>query len=304
VRNRSERYWPRKSDSCPRSIKPFLKWAGGKRWLASTIAGLLTAKGRYFEPFLGSGAVFFSLGSRNAVLSDVNHDLISTFVAIRDDASAVIRQLSQLCVNKRTFGQFQKRVPNDAVDQAVRFLYLNRTAFNGLYRVNLRGQFNVPFGCKEGTRLCDAEGLRACSRALQAATLHSVDFRVPLANVRPLDCLYIDPPYTVKHDQNGFRRYNERIFSWKDQLDLAHMLNQLASEGTKIIVSNSFHQEVAALYDRRNFHLVVLERQSRMAADTNHRGLCRELLLVSDSISEPSKLATVFNQVVGSRVLS
>jgi DNA adenine methylase len=273
--------------------KPFLKWPGGKRWFRQIIAGLFTGT-RYFEPFLGGGAVFFTLQPQKAILSDTNRDLISAFVAVRDEAEAVVRRLSQLQISKATFRRIRASSPVGDIDRAVRLIYLNRTAFNGIYRVNLDGKFNVPFGCKEGTKVCDAVGIRACSLALKHSAIHAVDFRVMLRKVRPSDALYVDPPYTVKHNNNGFRRYNERLFSWTDQMELALKLSKLARDGVQIVVSNSCHKEVRALYPRRHFTAIEVERSSCMAADVAYRGDCKELLLISRSVAETSNLKMVF----------
>jgi DNA adenine methylase len=287
-----------------KSMKPFLKWPGGKRWLADTMANLFSNTGRYIEPFLGAGAVFFALQPRKALLSDVNKDLMSAFQAVRDDAGLVIRQLSRLGINKKTFRNFRVSAPNDVLNRAIRLIYLNRTAFNGIYRVNFKGEFNVPFGCKKNTKICDAERIRGCSHALKGTILHCVDFRVMLEQVRPDDAVFIDPPYTVKHDNNGFRRYNERIFSWKDQVDLAQELNRLAGSGTQIVVSNALHREILALYSRRNFTALEVKRSSCMAADSLYRGKCDELLLVSRSIAGSTDIPMVLNKTrVTGRIL-
>lgn len=268
------------------TVQPFLKWPGGKRWLAGTIARLVDPTRTYVEPFLGAGAVFFALQPSKAILSDVNGDLISAFIAVRDNADAVIRRLSRLKINKQTFREIRTTKPKTVLDRAVRLIYLNRTAFNGIFRVNRDGEFNVPFGCKKGTKVCDSARLRSCSRALNGITARSSDFLVALESASSLDALYIDPPYTVKHADNGFRRYNERIFSWKDQVELALKINRLAASGAQVVVSNSSHKEVAALYLRTNFKAVEVQRSSCMAADAAYRGKCKELLLISRSITE------------------
>lgn len=277
--------------------QPFLKWPGGKRWLAETVARLFDPNRRYVEPFLGAGAVFFALQPRKAFLSDVNDDLIASFIAVRDNPEAVIRRLSKLRINKQTFRGIRSAVPKTVLDRGVRLIYLNRTAFNGIFRVNRGGEFNVPFGCKKGTKLCDAGRIRSCSRILKGITAQSADFLVALEKASVLDALYVDPPYTVKHDNNGFRRYNERIFSWKDQIELALKINNLAASGAQIVVSNSSHSEVAALYSRANFRAVEVQRSSCMAADAAHRGKCKELLLISRSINESTATKALLDEM-------
>jgi DNA adenine methylase len=265
----------------------FLKWAGGKRWLASRLGQIvgtpLTA--RLVEPFLGSGSVFFAVKPTIALLADSNAELIATFRGVRKDPEGVLEDLSQLQIDKTVFDRMRAQRPRADRDRAVRLIYLNRTAFNGLYRVNQKNEFNVPFGCKPGTKLADLAAITAASKALQAATLRCQDFRETLKEVRTEeDIVYIDPPYTVKHDCNGFRRYNNNIFSWKDQEDLAALAGALAANGAKVIVSNAHHHEVRRLYPSTLFHAAALERATRMAADSLQRGSCMEWLLVSKKL--------------------
>jgi len=266
---------------------PFLKWAGGKRWLAPRLGAVLNApiNLRFVEPFLGSGAVFFFLQPEKAFLADSNPELIATYRAVRDNPEEVIRRLGRLTIRKNVFKTLRRSSPRSDISRAVRLIYLNRTAFNGLYRVNQRGEFNVPFGCKPGTKPCDPEALRNASRMLSRAEITCQDFRETLQAASPSrDVIYVDPPYTVKHDNNGFRRYNDRIFTWADQEELARLLVNLAIAGAKILVSNAHHSAVRRLYPSTLFHAVALQRATCMAADSLRRGTCDEALLVSDGL--------------------
>lgn len=272
---------------------PFLKWAGGKRWLAPKLVALLgrPVKFRFVEPFLGSGAAFFFLQSPRSLLADSNPELMAAFRAVRDSHEEVIRRLLKMTVHKEVFDRVRCSRPRSDVGRAVRLIYLNRTAFNGLYRVNRAGGFNVPFGCKPGTRLCDPESLRCAAGLLKHAELKCQDFRETLASVSlASDVLYVDPPYTVKHDNNGFRRYNELIFTWEDQQELAQRLLGLATNGAQIVVSNANHREIRNLYPLSLFHAVPLQRATCMAADPLQRGFCDEVLFVSKAVS-PSRRA-------------
>jgi len=269
------------------SALPFLKWAGGKRWLASRLGAIIGTPltGRLVEPFLGSGSVFFALKPTASLLADSNRELIAAFRGVRKDPDGVLSALSQLQIDKEYFQQMRTTRPKADVDRAVRLIYLNRTAFNGLYRVNRKNEFNVPFGCKPGTKLVDKAIVVSASKALYSATLKCQDFRDTLEEVKSdEDIVYIDPPYTVKHDSNGFRRYNDNIFTWKDQEDLAKLSNKLAANGAKIVISNAHHQEVRKLYSSALFHAAALERSTCMAADSFQRGSCMEWLIVSRSL--------------------
>lgn len=274
-----------KKKSDPRGSRshaaPFLKWAGGKRWLAPHLANLLGHTTRFVEPFVGSGAVFFTVAPKAGVLSDVNADLVAAFQIVRDHPELLIARLSRLRITSGTFERMRSWRPNSDLDRAVRLIYLNRTAFNGLYRVNRKGEFNVPFGCKEGTRVCDQETIRAASTALANAKIVRQDFRSALVRARSDDVVYADPPYTVKHDNNGFRRYNEKIFSWDDQRDLAELLSTVVLKGARVIVSNAHHDTIRAMYPRKLFQAFIVARTTCMAGDARKRGVCLEWLLVS-----------------------
>lgn len=272
-------------EEVPPHTKPFIKWAGGKRWLARSLSGLFRdVEGRYIEPFVGSGACFFlTCVSKAAILSDMNDELMATYLAVRDHSELLIRRLSSLEINRRTFETMRLIKPGSHVGRATRFIYLNRTAFNGLYRVNRHGQFNVPFGCKPTTKLCNPDVIRACSKRLANAELLTCDFEGTLADIRTNDIVYLDPPYTVKHNTNNFRRYNRRIFSWDDQIRLARQASTLAKRGVRVIVTNALHRHVRDLYSDTMFARFSLTRPTNMAATIENRGSCEELILVSRS---------------------
>lgn len=268
------------------SAGPFLRWAGGKRWLSPLLAAIAPPTPKsYVEPFLGAGSAFFALQPQSAVLADANSDLIETYETLRDYPEAVIRSLRRRRCDPDYFAVVRARMPADPITRASRFIFLNRTAFNGLYRVNGRGEFNVPYGCKPGTVLCDAAGLRAASRALTKTRLRAASFAEVLNYVNTTSLVYLDPPYTVAHNNNGFVRYNERLFRWQDQLDLAAWARVHAAGGGPVIVSNAAHDDVVRHYPKRLFLRFALSRSSRMAADPVHRRAFTELLLVSRALT-------------------
>jgi DNA adenine methylase len=268
-------------------VKPFLKWAGGKRWLADAVAPLLIPKsGRYVEPFLGGGSVFFNVECNQAWLSDINPELVNTYRVVRDHPEELIWLLKNLSISAGLFQRVRAEKCVSDIARAARILYLNRTAFNGLYRVNRQGEFNVPFGCKVGTRTVDAEVIFECSSKLRQAVLMVSDFRAPLSAITSGDTVFLDPPYTVRHDNNGFRRYNERIFSWGDQIALAQEAKRLARSGTTVVITNAAHAEVLALYPRKTFRAYIASRPTNMAANGSARGLCKEAIVMSESAVE------------------
>ena len=205
-------------------------------------------RGRYFEPFLGGGAVFFSFRPWPATLSDVNTDLINAYQQVRDNPEGIINRLRHMRIDCTIYSTIRATRPRSPLSRAVRLLYLNRTAFNGVYRVNRRGEFNVPFGCKDGTVLCDPSLIRSASSALQNRTILVADFESIIDCASKHDVVYADPPYTTRHDNNGFRRYNECLFSWSDQERLAEACRRATRRGVTVFISNAAHTEIASLY--------------------------------------------------------
>lgn len=266
--------------------EPFLKWPGGKRWVASTIADLIRPRlsGTYYEPFLGGGAVFFALSPLTAVLSDINQDLINTYQIVKTDPEGVIRRVKSYPVSKKQYYVIRDSSYDDPLDQAARFLYLNRTAFGGMYRLNKAGKFNVPYGGGERTPapLWKNKLVSRASVALSAAQLIARDFEEALSSAASGDAVYCDPTYTVAHDRNGFIRYNESNFSWSDQKRLAVAAAMAADRGAFVIVSNAHHPSLRELYPSARGR--VLTRASRMSINPTKRREVQEYLLVMDGI--------------------
>ncbi|MEO0509696.1 MAG: Dam family site-specific DNA-(adenine-N6)-methyltransferase [Verrucomicrobiota bacterium] len=264
-------------------MKPFLKWAGGKRWLMSNHRELIPEfSGRFIEPFVGSGAVFFTVLPSKGILGDYNQELINTYLALKNNPTLVRKHLKAHAEKHSDSYYYQVRsnAPRGIYSQAARMIYLNRTCFNGLYRVNLRGEFNVPKGTKNTVLLPD-DDFSAISSALKGVTFINDDFEVTLSHYKEGDVIYVDPPYTVKHNNNAFVKYNERIFSWEDQERLANMLTQLAESGAKIVISNADHAAVRNLYGNTCWIKDSLSRATVLASDSARRGKTTELLVRS-----------------------
>lgn len=263
-----------------RAIVPFLKWAGGKRWLIRSHSTLfdMSPRSRYVEPFLGSGAIFFSLLPKRAMLNDVNGELISTYAAIRDEWKKVARALSRhhRKHSAEYYYHVRSSVPRDLISLAARFIYLNRTCFNGIYRVNQRGEFNVPIGTKTSVVL-NTDDFEAVANALYGVTLRSDDFEVIIDSCGRGDFIFADPPYTVKHNNNGFVKYNERLFSWSDQERLSACLRRAAKRGASIVVSNADHSSIRELYS--GCEILTLSRYSVMASESARRKVTSEILV-------------------------
>lgn len=259
--------------------RPFLRWAGGKRWLLPHLVELLPATfGRYYEPFAGSAALYFLLETQPAVLGDTCRPLIQTLEAVRDDVEGVLARLADWPVDRGTFDEVKALEPQGAAAAAARFIYLNHTCWNGLYRVNARGEFNVPYGRPKSQRVVDAENLRDCARALDRQTLLVAgDFATVAAGAGPGDLVYFDPPYVTGHNNNGFVDYNEILFSWSDQLRLARLAKDLDSRGVHVVISNANHDAVLALFE--SFEVIRVARHSTIAGSTAARQPTSEVLI-------------------------
>ena len=262
-------------------ILPFLKWAGGKRWLVSARPELFQFREeRFIEPFLGSGAVFFHVRPQRAILSDVNPELVSTYATIKDRWPAVQHALQRHARSHSNDYYYTVRsvtLVDDEVQKAARFIYLNRTCWNGLYRVNRRGQFNVPIGTKTSVTL-PTDDFQATSLVLAGAKLYCRDFNETIESATEDDFLFVDPPYTVKHNLNGFIKYNENLFSWDDQVRLKEALVRADKRGVRILMTNADHASIHDLY-RGAFRLESVSRSSVLAGGIHGRGKVTELLV-------------------------
>ena len=274
-----------------KTVKPFLRWAGGKQWISNRLSKLIfPAHGTYYEPFLGGGSLYFAAQPPRAILSDVNQRLIETYTRLRDTPLELIDILAMWANNEHTYYKVRQMDFDDAIARAAQFIYLNRTCWNGLYRVNKQGKFNVPFG-HHGRTVFDPQHLIAVSQSLKKAELYQADFNQILKRAREGDFIYLDPPYTSLHGSNGFRQYNERLFSWHDQQRLGRTATRLAERGCKVVVSNADHEPVVELYP--GFSYTRVPRHSILAARSEFRRVTSELVLASD----PTTLRLMFNEV-------
>ncbi len=260
-------------------IEPMLKWAGGKRWLvASKRSAFPKVDGAHIEPFVGSGAAFFALEPRRAILSDLNHRLMETYLVVKEDVGLFERYFRGFAAqhSPEFYYELRKKKFRSAVKRAAQFVYLNRVCFNGIYRENLKGEFNVPIGSKTSA-LLETDNFPAVSELLSGAQLMTGDFEAAVDLAGRNDFLYIDPPYTTKHNLNGFIKYNQKIFSWDDQVRLAEALLRASGRGVKILVSNADHVDVRSLYEDA-FYLSSVPRNNVIAAQSSFRGRTSELL--------------------------
>lgn len=265
-------------------MTPFLKWPGGKRWFVARHTELLPKQfKRYIEPFLGSGAVFFLLQPRKAILGDINPDLIATYQGIRNDWPRLRRSLQrhQRLHGHNYYYKIRDLRPADPVEQAARMIYLNRTCFNGIYRVNLNGRFNVPKGTKDKVIL-STDDFEALSRLLSTACLRVSDFEALVDSAGQEDFIFADPPYTVRHNNNAFIKYNENLFSWHDQVRLAAALGRACARGAKIVATNANHKSIREMYGDNGFKLTTVSRFSPISASAQSRRQFEELIIIGN----------------------
>ena len=255
-------------------FRPFLRWAGGKRWLARVLAPLLSSRlskgGTYFEPFLGSGAIFFALQPERAVLSDLNEELIITFIEVAQRPQAIVERLSKMPTTREEYECILLWKPKLFLDRAVRFIYLNRNGYGGLYRENKRGIFNVPYGGGERNHkllISDGTLLRAASALLQPhIELIVSDFGRILTRAGSGDVVYCDPTYrAVTHRQ--FDRYGRVIFGWEDQERLARLATEACERGATVVLSNTLCNGVRELY--RKASVVEVSRRKGLGPEGN-----------------------------------
>jgi DNA adenine methylase len=251
-------------------VAPLLKWPGGKRLLLKYILPLVPLHyNRYYEPFVGGGALFFTLQPSRSILADSNEDLINCYQQVRDNPHVVISHLRKMKNSKEDYYAIRASHYRSKTKQAARLIYLMTLSFNGIHRVNERGEFNVPYGYNTEAIICDKAKILAISTALSSAKLIHRDFASVVSDAAPEDLIYFDPPYTVAHKNNGFVKYNAKIFSWDDQERLAKVAANLATQGCHVIISNADHPSVAELY--RGFTMQRIVRSSLIAASADAR---------------------------------
>jgi len=240
---------------------------------------------RYFEPFVGGGAMFFNLYASDkdvkAFLGDLNAELINCYASVRDDVDAVIRNLKKHRNEREYFNHVRSldTAKLNEAQRAARIIYLNKTCFNGLYRVNRRGQFNVPFGSYKNPRTCDEDNLKAAQTAFKNTQLHCGHFKEILKQARRGDFIYLDPPYQPLSATANFTSYTSRCFGSSDQEELARVYRDLDKRGCYLMLSNSDNELIHELYSHFNIKTIYATRAINCKGD--RRGRISELLVMN-----------------------
>jgi DNA adenine methylase len=266
-----------------KAARPFLKWSGGKTQLLPELLKRVPADyRRYHELFLGGGALFFALRPKVAYLNDLNEELINAYRVIRDSVEALVDELDsgRYRNDAATFYQIRSERPTGEVYRAARTVYLNKTCFNGLFRVNKNGGFNAPFGKYKNPTICDQENLRAVSAALQGVHLWSQDFENASVgmNVVEGDFVYIDPPYVPLSATSNFTAYTASGFGFEQQVFLRDLALHLKNRGVHVLLSNSGSPLVEELYGK-NFTLEPVAARRSINSAGEKRGPVKEYLI-------------------------
>jgi DNA adenine methylase len=280
------------TDNSKRQLAPFVKWAGGKTSLLQHLISYTPLHlTEYYEPFLGGGALFLKICGHNigfiAHLSDANEELISAYRVIKESPEELIHLLSTLQAEYDSAGDksayfYKKRewLPSDRVESAARLIFLNKTCFNGLYRVNSKGEFNVPFGRYKKPRILNSENIRAVSHVLRntKAELCGADYKDALVGCKRDDFIYLDPPYQPLSETSNFTDYTPGGFSEQDQVELAEEFGKLVGRGCTVLLSNSDTAMTRYLYHDFEIRNVIANRPIN-SVGTGRKGY-KELIVI------------------------
>lgn len=267
-------------------IKSPLRWAGGKTWLTKTIDNYLPKSfNDYYEPFLGGAAITLYLANKGLLkkevfLSDCNSKLIEFYLVVKDNPVELMESLLRFENSKEFYYVERQKIYDNLIDRAAQFFFLNKTSFNGIYRENLKGVYNVPYGNKSYKQLFDFKLIEEVSNLLQNVSFETQSFIKVRDLIKKDDFIFLDPPYTVAHENNGFVKYNQNIFSWNDQIELKKLVEHVIDCGAYFILTNAYHESILDLYkDIGKQH--VLERPSVVGGKNAKRTNYKELLITN-----------------------
>nr|YP_009326807.1 hypothetical protein [Caulerpa racemosa]ANJ70782.1 hypothetical protein [Caulerpa racemosa] len=269
--------------------KPIIKWVGGKRQLINELIKRMPKKyNRYFEPFIGGGALFFELKPKNAFINDYNQELTNLYTVIRDCSSELI---NDICKHKNEADYYYevraldrdvnlfKKLTN--IERASRFVFLNKTGFNGLYRVNSKGQYNVPFGRYKNPNYCDPENIKACSDLLKNTEISNGDFDIIKHKIQKDDFVYFDPPYVPLTATSSFTGYTDKGFDEDMQFRLRDLCDYIHNKGAYFMLSNSSADFIYELYDVDGYTIHEAEANRNINSKGNGRGKVKEVIIIN-----------------------
>lgn len=264
-----------------KKAKPFLRWAGGKKWLLKKLESIIDIGefNNYHEPFIGGGSVFFNFAPKTSFISDSNEWLIETYKSIKEDPQAIIEYLVKFKKDKENYYKIRKNDYENPFKRSAQFIYLNQMSFNGIFRVNLNGKYNVPYGNRENYNF-DFNNIISVSYALKNTKISYSDFYKTIDNVKNGDLVFLDPPYTITHNLNGFVQYNQKIFSLEDQYRLAEMIKEIKNKKAFYILTNAAHKKVKEIFDDRDT-ILEISRASVIGGKGAKRGKYSEYLFTN-----------------------
>lgn len=256
-----------------KSYKPFLKWAGGKTQLIPELIKYIPPNfNRYIEAFVGGGALYFHLNHKKSIISDLNEDLITTYIAVRDDVEAVIEILESYENNESFYYKIRALNPEklDDISRAARLIYLNKTCFNGLYRVNKKGEFNTPYNKRVGAPFLSKPALYAASDCLKYTKIIYGDYKkVLVKHAKKGDFIFLDPPYHPVSEYADFKRYTKDQFYDQDQVDLFNLFDYLVEKGCFVLLTNSDHSFIRGLY--KGYEIKTIETKRLISCNPETR---------------------------------
>ncbi len=235
---------------------------------------------KYFEPFLGGGAIFFSIQPNKAFLSDLNADLINAYIQVKENVEEVISGLLSLENSSQKYYEVRASTETDPLIRAIYFIFLNHTSYNGLYRVNNSGKYNVPYG-NRSTKLINTNNMRRVSMALRLAEIECISYEHTIDNISEGDLVYLDPPYTVSHNRNGFIKYNKKLFSLADQYKLSKFIDQIKLKGAFYILSNGANDKISEIFHKDGDNLMTVKRSSVIGGKNAIRSSVEEYLFTN-----------------------
>lgn len=268
-----------------KEIRPFLRWAGGKRWLVKRLNETLdiNAYTSYHEPFVGGGAMLFYFRPHKAYISDANAQLILTYQTVRDNIQGVIDTISGFGKGEEAYYTVRSIETEDPVIQAARFIYLNQMSYNGIYRVNSKGEYNVPWG-KRSKYEFDYKNLRSVSKYLKRVRIQTMDFGDCIKSVRRNALVFLDPPYIHSKIENGFIQYNQKVFTEADQDRLSNLIDRIKGRGAYYILTNADHPRIKEIFDKHD-NIIPITRSSGIGGKNAQRGNYEECIITNTNLT-------------------
>lgn len=265
-------------------IRSCLRWPGNKFSILKDILPLFPKTyNNYHEPFLGAASVFINSDHHGkAYLSDSNHTLINFYVQVRDNLTLLIDEISKKQNTEQDFYRERDHIYNNQIEQAAQFYYLNRTCFNGIYRVNSSGKFNVPYGFRDEIVISDEKLLLHLKQKLKTADITCHDFSTSIQNINPNDFVFLDPPYSSKKQSNTFNMYNDKLFKWEDQLRLKDFCVELNKLDVKYMLTNLYNDDIYKLFAKElGLKCLMTQRYSGISSHISSRGNYREYIFLN-----------------------